>query len=93
MNNIIREDNITPKTTLVLQPMPEQLLTVKDVSSLLKCNVATVHNLRKTGLLQFLKLGSYKCRVSTFLAVLDEYDGKDLDSLVQERMAEHESES
>lgn len=25
MNNIIREDNITPKTTLVLQPMPEQL--------------------------------------------------------------------
>ena len=46
MNNIIREDNITPKTTLVLQPMPEQLLTVKD-----------------------------------------------LDSLVQERMAEHESES
>ena len=65
MNNIIREDNITPKTTLVLQPMPEQLLTVKDVSSLLKCNVATVHNLRKTGLLRFLKLGSYKCRVST----------------------------
>ena len=93
MNNIIREDNITPKTTLVLQPMPEQLLTVKDVSSLLKCNVATVHNLRKTGLLQFLKLGSYKCRVSTFLAFLDEYDGKDLDSLVQDRMAEHESES
>ena len=33
MNNIIREDNITPKTTLVLQPMPEQLLTVKDISS------------------------------------------------------------
>ena len=89
MNNIIREDNITPKTTLVLQPMPEQqLLTVKDVSSLLKCNVATVHNLRKTGLLRFLKLGSYKCRVSTFLAFLDEYDGKDLDSLVQERQNE-----
>ena len=83
MNNIIREDNITPKTTLVLQPMPEQLLTVKDVSSLLKCNVATVHNLRKTGLLRFLKLGSY-----TFLAFLDEYDGKDLDSLVQERQNE-----
>jgi hypothetical protein len=38
MNNIIREDNITPKTTLVLQPMPEQLLTVKDVAEMQCCN-------------------------------------------------------
>lgn len=84
MKKMIKEDTITPKTTIVLQPMPEQLLTAKDVSSLLKCNVATVHNLRKAGILRFLKLGSYKCRLSTFLAFLDKYDGTDLDELMQD---------
>lgn len=91
MKSMIKEDTITPKTNIVLQPMPEQLLTAKDVSSLLKCNVATVHNLRKAGILRFLKLGSYKCRLSTFLAFLDEYDGKDLDSFVQEQQHEPET--
>ena len=66
----------------------EELYTVQDIARIIKCNVTYVHKLRKTGLLKFMKLGSYKCRVSTFLAFLDEYDGKDLDSLVQERQNE-----
>lgn len=53
--------SVTPKnTTITLQPIPEQLLTVKDVAKLLKCNVATVHKLRRAGVIRFLKLGAYK---------------------------------
>ena len=48
--------SVTPKnTTITLQPIPEQLLTVKDVAKLLKCNVATVHKLLRAGVIRFLK--------------------------------------
>lgn len=82
---MITEDTMTPKnTTVVLQPLPEQLLTVKDVAQLLKCNTGTVHKLRQAGVLKFMKLGMYKCRVSTYLKFLEEYDGKDLDKFIHD---------
>lgn len=78
MREIIKEDVFTSKdTTITLQPIPEQLLTVKDVASLLKCNIAAVHKLRQAGVIRFMKLGSYKCRVSTFLKFLEDYDGQE----------------
>lgn len=56
----------------------EVLYTVKEVSELLKCNVDYVHKLRKSGLLPFLKLGSYKCRKQALDEFLAKYEGKDL---------------
>ena len=54
------------------------LYTVKEVATLLKTNIAYVHKLRKSGLLPFLKLGSYKCRKEALDAFLAAYEGKDL---------------
>ena len=56
----------------------EVLFTVKEVSELLKCNVDYVHKLRKSGLLPFLKLGSYKCRKQALEEFLAKYEGQDL---------------
>lgn len=56
----------------------ELLYTAKEVSEILKCNVDYVHKLRKSGLLPFLKLGSYKCRKSALEEFLAKYEGKDL---------------
>ena len=38
-----------------------RLLTVPEVAELLGVNQGKVHELRKSGLLPFLKLGAYKC--------------------------------
>lgn len=90
MREIIKDDVFTSKdTTITLQPIPEQLLTVKDIASLLKCNIAAVHKLRQAGVIRFMKLGSYKCRVSTFLKFLEDYDGQDLSRYIH---ADEESE-
>lgn len=56
----------------------EVLFTVKEVSELLKCNVDYVHKLRKSGLLPFLKLGSYKCRKQALEEFLTKHEGQDL---------------
>lgn len=56
----------------------DMLYTVKEVSQILKCNVDMVHRLRKSGLLPFLKLGSYKCRKQAIEDFLEKYEGKDL---------------
>lgn len=56
----------------------EMLYTVKEVAEILKCNVDYVHKLRKSGLLPFLKLGSYKCRKQALEAFLEEFEGKDV---------------
>ena len=56
----------------------EVLFTVKEVSELLKCNVDYVHKLRKSGLLPFLKLGSYKCRKQALEEFLAKHEGQDL---------------
>ena len=54
-----------------------ELLTVKEVSEVLKTNVTYVHKLRKAGLLPFLKIGCYKCRreaLDEFLRTYECYD-------------------
>lgn len=69
----------------------EVLYTVKEVSELLKCNVDYVHKLRKSGLLPFLKLGSYKCRRQALEDFLAEYEGKDLSDPYNVREIEGEN--
>ena len=56
----------------------EKLYTIKEVSILLKCNVNRVHELRKSGLLKCLKLGSYKVTEASLNRFLSEYDGMDI---------------
>ena len=58
--------------------MTEMLFTVAEVSKILKCNVSFVHELRKAGLIPFLKLGSYKCRKEALEKFLADNEGKDL---------------
>lgn len=55
-----------------------ELLTIADVAKILKCNKDYVHKLRNAGLLPFIKLGSYKCRVESLNEFLKRYEGKDL---------------
>lgn len=56
----------------------EKLYTIKEVSELLKCNVNRVHELRKSGLLKCLKLGSYKVTEASLDKFLSTYDGMDI---------------
>lgn len=56
----------------------EKVYTVKEVSELLKVNINTVHKFRKSGLIKFMKLGSYKVRESSLEEFLEKYDGKDV---------------
>ena len=56
----------------------EMLYTVNEVAKILKTNVNYVYDLRKAGLLRFMKLGSLKCRRSTLETYLEKNDGKDL---------------
>ena len=58
--------------------MEDILYTVKEVSTLLKVNVDTVHKLRKSGVLPFLKLGQYKVRKQALNDFLERYEGMDL---------------
>lgn len=58
--------------------MTEMLYTVKEVSEILKCNVDYVHKLRKSGILPFLKIGSYKCRRQALEEFLWANEGKDI---------------
>lgn len=54
------------------------LYTVKEVSQILKTNVSYVHELRKSGLLPFIKLGTYKVRKETLEEFLAKYENYDL---------------
>ena len=56
----------------------EMLYTVGEGAKILKTNVNYVYELRKAGLLRFMKLGTLKCRRSTLEAFLEKNDGKDL---------------
>ena len=58
--------------------MTEMLYTVKETAEILKCNVDYVHKLRKSGLIRFMKLGSYKVRKAELERFLAEGEGKDL---------------
>lgn len=54
------------------------LYTVAEVAQILKTNIDYVHKLRKSGLLTFMKMGSYKVRRETLEKFLLTYDGKDI---------------
>ena len=54
------------------------LLTMKEVSEVLKTNVTYVHRLRKAGLLPCIKLGTYKVRKEALEKFLQKYEGYDL---------------
>lgn len=54
------------------------LYNVKEVSEILKTNVSYVHTLRKSGLLPFIKLGTYKVRDEALNEFLRKYEGYDL---------------
>ena len=58
--------------------MMDELLTVKEVSEILKTNVDYVHNLRKSGLLPFIKIGCYKCRKQALMEFLEDMEGMDI---------------
>lgn len=55
-----------------------ELLTVKEVSNILKINVHRVYDLVRTGMLPALKLGSLKIRKSSLEKFLEEYEGMDI---------------
>lgn len=56
----------------------DELLTVKEVSKLLKVNVNKVYDLIKYGYLPALKLGSYKVRKMTLMKFMEDNEGLDL---------------
>lgn len=58
--------------------MVDELLTVKQVSVIMKSNVNYVNSLIKEGLLDYLKLGSRKVRTSTLNAFFEKWEGWDL---------------
>lgn len=58
--------------------MNEELLTVKQVSQVLKTNTAYVYRLRDAGLLKFMKLGTLKCRRSVLDDFIRSMDGMDV---------------
>lgn len=58
--------------------MMDELLTVKEVSQILKTNVDYVHSLRKSGLLPFIKIGCYKCRKQALMEFLEDMEGMDI---------------
>lgn len=59
----------------------DELLTIKEVSEVLKVNVSFVHKLRKAGLLRCMYCGSYKVRRVTLNKFLEDYDGMDFRDL------------
>lgn len=58
--------------------LENMLYTVKECSQILKCNVPFIHQLRKAGLIRFMKLGTYKCRKEELQRFLVEMEGKDV---------------
>lgn len=58
--------------------MEPMLFTVPEVAQILKCNKNKVHELRKAGVLPFLKLGQYKCRREALEDFLLKYEGCDV---------------
>ena len=64
-----------------------KIYTIKEVSKILKCNVNRVHELRKIGLLKCLKLGSWKVTEASLDDFIRKYDGRDVDSIEEERKA------
>ena len=59
----------------------DEVLTVKEVSQILKVNVHKVYELIRVGLLPALKLGNLKVRKASLEKFLSDYDGYDLSDL------------
>lgn len=58
--------------------MEPMLYTVQEVAKILKCNPSRVYELKKAGLLPFLKLGQLKCRREAVEEFLRKYEGYDV---------------
>ena len=63
------------------------LLTVREVSQRLKVNVNYVYKLINSGLLPHLKLGSIKVREESLNAFLSQYDGQDVDKILDKNVS------
>lgn len=62
--------------------MAEQMLyTIQDVAKALKVSRSKVYELKRKGLLPFMKLGAWKCRREALEKFLREYEGYDLTDL------------
>lgn len=70
------------ETKSLLEPLPRMLFTVPEVAAILGVNENTVHELRKAGLIKFMKLGRYKVRRENLENFLTTYDGQDILSLI-----------
>jgi excisionase family DNA binding protein len=57
------------------------VLTVKEVSKILKTNTAYIYELIRIGKLPALKLGSIKVRKQALIRFLNEYEGFDLSDI------------
>lgn len=60
--------------------MDDYLLTVSETAKRLKTNRNFVYELINAGLLKSIKIGSKKVRNSEINRFLEEYDGQDVDS-------------
>jgi hypothetical protein len=56
----------------------DELLTVTEISKLIKSNPTFVYSLIKAGLIPYLKLGSIKVRRTSLEKFLQEYEGWDI---------------
>lgn len=54
------------------------LFTVKETAGILGTNIDYVHKLRKSGVLKFIKLGSFKVRKEELERFLEASEGYDL---------------
>ncbi len=62
--------------------MAEQMLyTIQDVANALKVSRNKVYELKRKGLIPFMKLGAWKCRREALEEFLREYEGYDLTDL------------
>ncbi|BCK01646.1 helix-turn-helix domain-containing protein [Anaerocolumna chitinilytica] len=61
--------------------MDDMVLTVKEVSKILKTNPAYIYELIKSGKLPALKLGSIRVRKQALEQFLIDYEGKDLSDI------------
>ena len=66
----------------MLEPLPRMLFTVSEVAAILGINVNFVHELRKAGLLKFMKLGRYKISREALQQFLIDYEGQDVDEIL-----------
>lgn len=64
------------------------LLTVKETAEELKVNKNYVYNLINAGLLKSLKLGSIKIRKVDIEDFLKEYEGRDVNEVLNKRLKE-----